>query len=243
LWVRWVLEARRLVREQRRGVLGRAHRRWRGNSARENRLRWDRWDWSSLGEEWNASLEWKKALIDDVLDRWISPEAVVLEIGPGGGRWSEPLLERASRLILVDVSQRALELCHERFRDANNVEYVLSSGGDLAGVSDASIDAVWSFDVLVHVAPLDQAAYLSEIARVLVDGGVAVLHHADGRNRGVLSSRHGWRSPMSRSLFASLARSNGLEIESQIDRWGPAGCYDLSAYADLITISRRSGLR
>jgi hypothetical protein len=44
----------------------------------------------------------------------------------------------------------------------------LSSGSDLLGVEDGSIEAVWSFDVFVHVAPGDQAAYLGEIARVLV---------------------------------------------------------------------------
>ena len=39
------------------------------------------------------------------------------------------------------------------------------SGSDLSGVGDGSIDAMWSFDVFVHVSPRDQAAYLQEIAR------------------------------------------------------------------------------
>jgi hypothetical protein len=34
-------------------------------------------------------------------------------------------------------------------------------------VEGGSIDAMWSFDVFVHVSPRDQAAYLQEIARVL----------------------------------------------------------------------------
>lgn len=106
-------------------------------------------------------------------------------------------------------------------------------------VEDGSIDAVWSFDVFVHVAPLDQAAYLTEIARVLAPGGLAVIHHADGRNRGRLSSRAGWRSPMSRRLFAALATERGLRVEPQFDSWGPDGCYDLSAYCDAITVCRR----
>jgi SAM-dependent methyltransferase len=238
LRARWALEDRRLTAEQRRCELGPAHVRWRGNSAGENRLRWDGWDWSSGGEEWNASLEWKRALIDDVLDRWIPRGGVILEIGPGGGRWSEPLLERASRLVLVDVSERPLELCRERFAGAGDVELVLSTGAELPGVADGSVDAVWSFDVFVHIAPVDQASYLAEIARVLRAGGVAVIHHADGRNRGVRPSRQGWRSPMSRGLFASLASRSGLVVETQIDSWGPDGRYDLSAYADVITVCR-----
>jgi SAM-dependent methyltransferase len=239
--LRWALEDRRLTAEQRRGVLGPAHLGWVGNSAAENQQRWTSWDWSRAGEEWTLSEEWKDALIDDVLERWIPTGVVVLEVGPGAGRWSEALAARASRLILVDVSERPLELCRERFGTAGNVECVLSSGSDLPGVADGSVGAVWSFDVFVHVAPHDQMGYLGEVARVLAPGGVAVIHHADGRNRGLLPSRHGWRAPMSRGLFAALAAERGLRVERQLDSWGPEGRYDLSGYADAITVLRRPG--
>jgi SAM-dependent methyltransferase len=230
---------RRLEREQRRGVLGPAHRAWGGNSAGDNRERWTDWDWSDGGEEWTLSAEWKQALIDDVLLARIPANGVVLEVGPGAGRWSAALQPRARRLILVDVSDRPLALCRERFAAAENVEYVLSTGNDLPGVAGSSIDAVWSFDVFVHVAPVDQAGYLSEVARALAPGGVAVIHHADGRNLGNQPSRGGWRSPMSRHLFATLAAERGLSVEAQIDSWGADGRYDLSAYHDAITVCRK----
>ena len=141
--------------------------------------------------------------------------------------------------MLVDVSERPLELCRERFNGETSIQYVLSPGSELPGVEDCSIDAIWSFDVFVHVAPQDQAAYLDEIARVLTPGGTAVLHHADGRNRGQLPSRRGWRSPMSRNLFAALAVERGLQVDCQFDSWGQDGRFDLSAYADAITVCRR----
>lgn len=234
----WVLEDRRLTGEQRRSVLGPAHRRWRPPTDDHSRY-WSAYDWSGLGEEWTASPEWKHGLIEDVLAKWIPDGGVVLEIGPGAGRWSEVLLRRAAELVLVDVSERPLELCRGRFNGDTRIQYILSSGSDLPGVEDASIDAVWSFDVFVHVAPCDQAAYLEEIARVLTPGGIAVVHHADGRNRGQLPSRSGWRSPMSRRLFAALAVERGLQVECQFDSWGPDGRYDLSAYADAITVCKR----
>jgi SAM-dependent methyltransferase len=237
--LRWAVEDRRLTAEQQRGVLGPAHRRWGDHSATKNRSRWNGWDWSARGEEWNASEEWKLALIDDVLKRWIPAGVAVIEIGPGGGRWTQALAPRASRLILVDVSERPLELCRERFADADNITYVLSPGSALPGIADGTIDAVWSFDVFVHIAPLDQARYLAEIARVLVPGGVAVIHHADGRNRGMLPSRQGWRSPMSRRLFAGLAAERKLTLERQLDTWGPDGRHDLGAFGDAITVLRR----
>jgi 2-polyprenyl-3-methyl-5-hydroxy-6-metoxy-1,4-benzoquinol methylase len=189
--VGWHFVDRRLAREQRRGVLGPAHRRWRDNSAMANRDRWSLWDWSGGGEEWNASPEWKEALVEHVLLRWIPQDQVVLEIGAGAGRWSAVLHPRAWSLILVDVTERPLALCRERFAEAQNVEYVLSSGNKLSDIANSSVDAIWSFDVFVHVRPVDQAAYLAEVARVLTPGGVAVIHHADGRNLGDLPSRNG----------------------------------------------------
>ena len=163
---------------------------------------------------------------------------VILEIGPGGGRWSEILAARARRLVLVDVTPKALELCLERLRNRSNVEYVLSTGTDLPGVADASVDAIWSFDVFVHIAPVDQAAYLREIGRVLRPGGVALIHHAHQRNRGALPSRHGWRAPMSARLFAALAQPHRLLAEGRIASWSD-GRFGLGAYGDLITVLRK----
>ena len=227
-----------LEAEQSLGVLGPAHRSWRGNSPSANRRKWDDWDWSRHGEEWTASEEWKQGLIDDVLQGYVPEGAVVAEIGPGGGRWSEVLAPRSRRLIVVDVTPRVLELCRERLAGAGNVEYVLSGGADLPGVADGCVDAVWSFDVFVHIAPRDQAAYLAEIARVLRPGGVAVIHHADGRNRGALPSRHGWRTPMSARLFGRMAAARGFTVERQLRSWS-GGRFDLSAYHDAITVLRR----
>ena len=221
-----------------RGVFGPAHRGWRDNSADENRERWNRWDWSRLGEEWTASEEWKQALVDEVLLPTIPAGGTVLEIGPGGGRWSVVLGPRAERLILVDVAQRPLELVAERLAGAGKVEARLTDGSSLAGIDDATVDSVWSFDVFVHVAPVDQAAYLAEIARVLRPGGIAAIHHADGRNRGLAPSRQGWRAPMTARLFAALARERGLSVERIVRSWGE-GRHALGGYGDAITVLRR----
>jgi SAM-dependent methyltransferase len=224
--------------EGERGVFGPAHRAWRDNSAPENRARWNRWDWSQLGEEWTLSEAWKQALVDEVLLPTIPAGGTVVEIGPGGGRWSVILQPRAERLVLVDVAQRPLDLLAERLGDASNVDYVLTDGTTLAGVAGSSVDAVWSFDVFVHIAPGDQAGYLGEIARVLRPGGVAAIHHADGRNRGLLASRRGWRAPMTAALFSTLARERGLEVERVIRSFGEESDA-LGAFGDAISVLRR----
>lgn len=232
------VEDRLLEREQQRGVLGPAHRRWSGHSAADNLERWQGWDWARRGEEWTESEAWKRSLIDEVLLPTIPAGGTVLEIGPGGGRWSDVLVPRAERVILVDVTPKALELCRERFADAPNVDFVLSHGSDLPGVAAASVDAVWSFDVFVHVAPVDQAGYLAEIARVLRLGGVGAIHHADGRNRGRAPSAAGWRAPMGSYLFRRLAADRGLVVEREIRAWG-GGRHGLETFGDTISILRR----
>jgi len=235
----WTIEDLRLADEQRRGRLGRAHLRWSGNSTGSNRAWWNRYDWAGGGEEWSASREWQEALISEVLLRLVPAGTEVLEIGPGAGRWSRVLAQRASRLVVVDISEKPLMLCRERLAAFDNVTYVLGPGNRLPGIADASIDAVWSFDVFVHIAPRDFVAYLDEISRVLRAGGVAVIHHSHGRNRGAIPSRHGWRTPMSRQLFASLAASRGLVVTEQFDSWGERRQFDLSAFGDAISVCRR----
>ena len=44
---------------------------------------------------------------------------------------------------------------------------------------------------------------------------------------------------MSRHLFATLGPSSWLDVERQFDSWGPNDAYDLSAYADVITVCKR----
>jgi ubiquinone/menaquinone biosynthesis C-methylase UbiE len=234
------LEDDLLEMEGSRGVLGPAHEQWRDNSAAENRRRWNEWDWSHQGEEWNESEPWKQALVDDVMLPLIPAGGTVLEIGPGGGRWSVILAPRAERMIVVDVAQKPLDLVAQRLNGVGNLECVLSDGATLTGVDDQAVDAVWSFDVFVHIRPRDQAAYLAEIARVLRPGGVAAIHHADGRNRGRAPSREGWRAPMSALLFAALAREHGLDVEQQLRDWS-TGRYGLGAFHDVITVVRRPG--
>jgi ubiquinone/menaquinone biosynthesis C-methylase UbiE len=234
LAVRNAIESVLLRIEGRRGVLGPAHRAYQAHSVERNIQTWSRWDWRSLGEEWTQSADWKQALVAEVLRPMMPPGGTLLEIGPGAGRWTEYLVEHGDRVILVDVSVRVLDLCRDRFGDRDSISYVLNDGRSLPGVTDQSVDGVWSFDAFVHVGPLDLAAYLSELARVLRPGGVGVIHHAGRR------SRMGWRSPMTATLFANLARDCGLEIVRQFDSWGN-GRFDVRRYRDVISVVRKPG--
>lgn len=225
------LDAYLLRREGERAVLGPAHRAYRGHSPMENREQWAAYDWSARGEEWgNQEGGW--ALIKEHLEPLLPQRPVIVEIGPGGGRWSSELVRMADRLTLVDVTEAAVEICRQRFRDAANVEVVQTDGASLPGVPSATVDVVWSMEAFVHMAPVDVVAYIGEIARVLKPNGFALIHHAARWHR------PGWRAPMTRELFARLAQNRGLIVQTQFDQWA-AGRFNVHASHDAITILRR----
>ena len=205
------------------------------NSVAMNREIWNSWDWSAAGKEWTVSDAWYESLIRNVLRRWIPSGSSVLEIGPGAGRWSEPLIDLAGRYVGVDVSTGAIEFCRKRFRDARDAEFMVGSGTDLSGVADQSIDRIWSFDVFVHINAADIAKYLDEFNRVLKPGGLAIIHHGT-----VAGQLGGWRSDLMGSAMNTLLAERGFVLQASVDRWDDCGSSTaLSGYGDLISIFAR----
>jgi ubiquinone/menaquinone biosynthesis C-methylase UbiE len=137
----------------------------------------------------------------------------VLEIGPGGGRWTTFLADRAAQLIVADVAPACLDVCRKRFVDADHIRYLLVDATCRLDIPDDSIDSVWSYDVFVHIGPSEADRYLGEIRRVLRPGGRATIHHA-GDDHG-FSSDVLARSDLTATFFTHLARERGLLIASQ----------------------------
>ncbi|MCW5697156.1 MAG: class I SAM-dependent methyltransferase [Bauldia sp.] len=200
------------------------------NSAAMNRLIWENWDWSARGEEWTPSPEWKAAIVATFLEPNVPPGAAVLEVGPGGGRWTEMLLTRAGSLVGIDISEACVATCRERFAAWPNARFAVGAGGNLPGVADASIDAVWSFDVFVHINEPEFAAYAREFARVLKPGGSGIVHHARDGDGG------GWRSNVGREAAAGLFAAAGLIVVDQRHTSGIGAVPATGLYDDDVTV-------
>ena len=201
------------------------------NSARMNKLIWDSWDWNAKGEEWSISPEWKDSVIRTLLRPNVPEQGDVVEIGPGGGRWTEELIARCRKVTAIDISETCVRECRERFKDAANAEFIVGSGSDLKPIADESVDAVWSFDVFVHINKPEFKNYAREFARVLRPGGKGVLQHgAVGGEKG------GWRSDVTTSDVALFLIEAGLEVESQITDWHDEGMeFKSGLYGDVVT--------
>ena len=106
------------------------------------------------------------------------PGSTVMEIGSGGGRWSQFIIGKASRSILVDGTPASEAAIRGHFLVPDSTEFIVSPGGKLPTVPDASVDFVWSFDTFVHFDPLLFWAYCREVARVLRSGGRFMLYYA-----------------------------------------------------------------
>jgi SAM-dependent methyltransferase len=196
--------------------------------------------WVAGGDEWSgpwggSESQWWGSLLPRI--HAFVPAGVVLELGPGHGRWSRYLRPLADRLILVDVAEHCVEACRRMFADDPQVSCHLGDGTSLPMVADRSVDFAFSFDSLVHAEADVLEAYAHELARTLKPDGVAFIHHSNmaayrqaaavarrfpGRLRrrltihGVLVNVYAWRAESaSAGLFARLCAEAGLSCVGQ----------------------------
>jgi SAM-dependent methyltransferase len=165
------------------------------------------------------------------------PARVVLELGPGEGRWSRYLRALADQLILVDVAQHCVDACRRLFEHDPEVSCHLGDGRSLPMVADQSVDFAFSFDSLVHAEADVLHDYVHELARTLKPDGIAFIHHSnmaayrrgaavarripDGVRRrltirGLLVNVYAWRADStSAEQFAQLCAEAGMSCVGQ----------------------------
>lgn len=134
------------------------------------------------------------------IDPYFVAGSVVLEIGAGGGRWTQ-YFQRAGELIIVEFNPESFASLRGRFPDLRFTPYQ-TQGYEMSGVANASVDLVFTFDVFVHLEPEGIGAYLIEIERVLKSGGVAVVHYGEVL-KDIARANPGF-SRMTRSLMEEL---------------------------------------
>lgn len=98
-----------------------------------------------------------------------------LDFGCGVGRLTFPLSRRFEVCYGVDISPSMIEFAKTQARRGNHCEFVLNTSTALASVGSATLDLVFSYIVLQHIAPRLIRRYLKAFARVLKPGGLLVF--------------------------------------------------------------------
>ena len=154
-----------------------------------------------------------------VAEAWLRPhigdrlDLKILELAPGGGRFTTELVRISHELHLVDMNQACIDICRERFQYYPNIRYYVNNGRDCRVVPDKDFDLIASFDSMVHVVPEVIRSYVEDFEQKLVPGGILWLDHSGKGYR-----ERGHRTAMTDALMRDFAESLGLQVVQQYFR-------------------------
>jgi ubiquinone/menaquinone biosynthesis C-methylase UbiE len=134
------------------------------------------WERTFLDE---GSEEFLDVALDELTTRFFKKSMPVYDFGCGQGRKSLGLLKRGFDVIALDFSESVLAIARENLRSYVNCGRVSFRQGDLTNleIADGSTGQILCWGVLMHIPDVELA--ISELARVLADGGVLVLSEAN----------------------------------------------------------------
>ena len=191
------------------------------------------YEWPEQGDEWSqtwggVASQWFGTILSRV--KSFVPAHTILEIAPGFGRWTQFLRPLCTELILVDISEKCIEACKQRFAAYQGISYHVNDGCSLAMVADRSIDFAFSFDSLVHAEAEVLVAYFAQLALKLQPDGIVFIHHsnlgeyvdrATGQLPPGIENPH-WRAlSVSAETVREACDRNGLTcISQELINWG-----------------------
>lgn len=173
-------------------------------------------------EKWSMDIFWREDSVFNGMFQKLDADRIV-ELACGRGRHVPQYAMHAQEIVLVDVLEKNIAYCRERFRGEEKIRYYVNNGCDLRELPSCFCTALFTYDAMVHFEMMDIFQYLKETERVLCVGGRALFHHSNNSSdyRVTFSTgRHG-RNYMSKDIFAYLANRAGLLVlEQQVIDWG-----------------------
>lgn len=108
---------------------------------------------------------------------YVNDQHCGVEIGPGGGRWTQYMLG-FKKLYVVDYYPQLLEELQRHFKSPN-MTFIKNNGTDFPGIAERSVDYLFSFGTFVHLDTKLIADYLRNMKRILKAGANVVIHYSD----------------------------------------------------------------
>ena len=132
-----------------------------------------------LGEKWYTAQDDPVALLRaeaKIHIPWINskidPNSKILDVGCGGGLFSNPLSELGHVVTGLDISKESLEIA-KKYDSSNRVRYIEADARAIP-LPDNSYDVIISMDFLEHVTEVQEV--IGEISRLLKPGGLFFFH-------------------------------------------------------------------
>lgn len=160
------------------------------------------------------------ALFDDLATRGLPMQhGRALDFGCGVGRLTQALATRFDRVDGVDIAESMVAAARRFNRHGDRCIYHVNERADLSLFADGVFDLIYSRITLQHIPPEFTRLYITEFARVLSPGGVAVLHIPDGMTplREAVFRIAMTRRRLARRLGAPRRRAAGVHDGSSAD--------------------------
>jgi SAM-dependent methyltransferase len=137
-----------------------------------------------LGDEWSGPDDLTEVLARYV-QPYLGPDAVVGELGSGGGRIAARVAPQVAELHCLDISQEMLQRARATLRDQPHVRFHHMAGPQLPDPLPR-FDFFYSFDVFVHLDLHTMWRYLRQMVAATETGGYVFVHPAN------LTTERGW---------------------------------------------------
>lgn len=179
--------------------------------------------WGDPDQERNLAL-----VRDYFLRPHVTADTTVLEIGPGGGRWTRYMLD-AKSVIVVDPFQEILDVLAQSI-PSDKITAIRNTGTDFPGVTPGSIDFLFSFGVFVHLDPDVIQDYLVSMRPLLHAGSLVFIQYADKTKlRGFKQKGFAATNP---AMIRDLLDAAGYSIVSENTTILPHSCMVLFRLKD-----------
>jgi ubiquinone/menaquinone biosynthesis C-methylase UbiE len=144
---------------------------------------YEKYDWSTAGEEWSAPWGGTRSMwLTSIFPRisQFLPTDRIVEIGCGYGRIAKVLHAfTTGELVLFDIVDACVRECARVCEGSSKTRCLKTDGRSLKGVANNSVDLVFSFYSLAGTDAETIEAYVQECGRVLREDGAAFLHHSN----------------------------------------------------------------
>ena len=134
-------------------------------------------------DSWHGALIYQQA-IENTIDNLVASfdlmgeQLTTLDLGSLSGKWTQLLSKYSKEVICVDVFDYGFGVIRERHKNIDcKLSFYLTSGDELKGIVDGSVDFVFSIDSINKDLPVGTyERYFKEFARVLSPRGFALVH-------------------------------------------------------------------